>query len=127
MAEQSLDEMKRVRLEKLEELKRLGVNPYPSKTKGVPIKIGKARELMDQEVEVAGRIMSWREHGNIIFADLKDETGQIQLWFQKNNLSEDFKLLKYFDVGDFLFTKGKVTKTTAGEISVDVTKFQLLK
>ena len=45
MAEQSLDEMKRVRLEKLEELKRLGVNPYPSKTKGVPIKIGKGFPL----------------------------------------------------------------------------------
>ena len=126
MAEQSLDEMKRVRLEKLEELKRLGVNPYPSKTKGVPIKIGKARELMDQEVEVAGRIMSWREHGNIVFADLKDETGQIQLWFQKNNLGENFKTLRLFDIGDIFFAKGKIVKTVAGELSVDIVDFQLL-
>ena len=126
MAEQTLEEIRKVRLEKANKLRELGINPYPSKPKGNPISIVKARDLMDQEVEVAGRIMAWREHGNVIFADLKDESGQIQIWFQKNNLSESFKILKYFDIGDFLYAKGKITKTATGEISVDVVDFQLL-
>lgn len=126
MAQQTLKEIRRVRLEKVEKLREMGINPYPSKVKGKPIKISDAIGKMDQEVEVAGRIMGWRGHGNVVFADLKDESGQIQLWFQKNTLGENFKILKLFDVGDFLYAKGKVTKTSAGETSIDVTNFQLL-
>lgn len=126
MAEQTLEQIRQVKLEKAQKLREMGINPYPSKPKGNPIKITEAKDKMDQEVEVAGRIMAWREHGNVIFADLKDESGQIQLWFQKNSLGDGLKLLKLFDVGDFLYAKGKVTKTSAGEISIDVTDFQLL-
>jgi len=126
MAEQTLEQIRKVRLEKAEKLRKLGINPYPSKTKGNPIKISHAKDQMEQQVEVAGRIMGWREHGNVIFADLKDESGQIQLLFQKNNLGDDFKQLKLFDVGDFLYAKGKVTKTAAGEVSIDVAEFQIL-
>lgn len=126
MAEKTLDEIRKIRLEKVEKLRSLGINPYPSKAKGNSSAIIKALDLMDQEVEVAGRIMAWREHGNVIFADLKDETGQIQLWFQKNSLGDNFKTLKLFDLGDILYAKGKIVKTKAGEISVDVYDFQLL-
>jgi lysyl-tRNA synthetase class 2 len=126
MAEKTLEEIRKVRLEKVAKLRESGINPYPSKPKGKPIKISDATQRLDQEVEVAGRIMAWREHGNVIFADLKDETGQIQLWFQKNSLGDNFKTLKLFDIGDILYAKGKVTKTTAGELSVDVSDFQLL-
>jgi lysyl-tRNA synthetase class 2 len=70
--------------------------------------------------------MGWRGHGNVVFADLKDESGEIQLWFQKNNLGDEIKVLKYFDIGDFIYTKGKVVKTEAGEVTIDVAKFQLL-
>lgn len=126
MAEQTLAELRKTRLEKVVKLREMGINPYPSKPNGNPIKISDAREKMDQGVEVAGRIMAWREHGNVIFADLKDESEQIQLWFQKNTLGDNFKTLKLFDVGDFLYTKGKVTKTAAGEISIDVADVQLL-
>ena len=121
-----MEEIRIVRLEKVAKLRELGINPYPSKVKGNPQSISKARESENSEVEAAGRVMGWREHGNVIFADLKDETGNIQLWFQKNNLAENFKLLKYFDIGDFLYVKGKVTKTQAGELSIDITDFQLL-
>jgi len=126
MAEQRLEEIRKVRLQKIEELKKLGINPYPSKLKGKPISIAEARGKEGQEVEVAGRIMGWREHGNVVFSDLRDETAQIQLWFQKNSLGDQFKLLKYFDIGDFLYAKGKVTKTQAGEVTIDVSDFQLL-
>lgn len=126
MAEQRLEEIRRARLEKIKRIRELGIDPYPSRIKGNPKPILKAKESEGSEVEVAGRIMSWREHGNTIFSDLKDETGQIQLWFQRNKLKEDFRILRYFDVGDFLYVKGKVTRTKAGEISVDVGEFQLL-
>jgi lysyl-tRNA synthetase, class II len=126
MAEKTLEEIRKIRLEKVSRLRELGINPYPSKVKGTPIKISEAKDKMDQEVEVAGRIMGWRGHGNVVFADLKDEFGQIQLWFQKNTLGENFKTIKLFDIGDFLYAKGKATKTSAGEISIDVADFQLL-
>jgi len=132
MAEKRLEEIRKVRLEKAKKLRELGINPYPSKVKGKPMPISEVRKShsakasRDDFVEVAGRIMGWREHGNVVFADLKDETGKIQLWFQKNSLGEQFKLLKYFDIGDFIYTKGKVTKTSAGELSVDVSDFQVL-
>ncbi|OGM18781.1 lysine--tRNA ligase [Candidatus Woesebacteria bacterium RIFCSPHIGHO2_01_FULL_38_10] len=126
MAKNKLQEIRKIRLQKVEKLRELGINPYPSKVKGEPKAIGKARSFKGKTVEVAGRIIGWREHGNVVFADLKDETGQIQLWFQKDNLIEDFKFLKYLDIGDFLYAKGKVTKTSAGEITVDVSDFQLL-
>jgi lysyl-tRNA synthetase class 2 len=126
MAKQRLEEIRKIRLERVGKLREIGINPYPAKVEGDPAPIKKARKSVGKTVEVAGRIMGWRSHGNVVFADLKDESGQIQLWFQKKNLKGDFKILKYFDIGDFIYTKGKVTKTKAGELSVDVTKFQLL-
>ena len=126
MAEQTLEEIRRIRLEKVAKLREMGINPYPSKSKGAPIKISEALAKMDWAVEVAGRIMAWRKHGNVIFADLRDETGKIQLWFQKNTLGDSFKTLRLFDLGDILYAKGKVVTTTAGEVSVDVTDYQLL-
>lgn len=126
MAEQRLAEIRKIRLEKADKLRELGINPYPSKVKGDPQTIEKARKSHGKQAEAAGRIVGWRGHGNVIFADLKDETGQIQLWFQKKNLGEDFKLLKLFDLGDFLYASGKVVKTKAGELTIDVGNFQLL-
>lgn len=126
MRQQRLAEIRKIRLEKVKKLREMGINPYPSKVKGDPSSIQTAREKEGQEAEVAGRIMGWRGHGNVIFADLKDETGKIQLWFQKDNLKERFEELKLLDIGDILYSKGKVVKTKAGEITVDVSDFQLL-
>ena len=132
MAEQTLEQIKKIRLEKVQKLHDLGINPYPSKTKGTTVPIVNIREShfaeasRDDFVEVAGRLMSYREHGNIIFADLKDESGKIQLLFQKKTLEDNFKTLKLLDVGDFLYAKGKVFKTQAGETTVDVIDYQLL-
>ena len=124
--EKKLQEIRKIRLEKTAKLRELGINPYPSKVDGSPGLIAKALDSIGKDVEVVGRIMAWREHGNVIFADLKDETGKIQLWFQKNNLKDKFKLLRFFDVGDFLYAKGKVAKTSVGETSIDISGFQLL-
>lgn len=126
MAEATLDEVRKLRLQRINKLREMGINPYPSKVDGSPQPISVALDSMGKTVEIAGRIIAWRTHGNVIFADLKDESGQIQLWFQKNVLNDEFKTLKLFDVGDYLFAKGEVVKTKAGETSLSVVKFQIL-
>jgi lysyl-tRNA synthetase, class II len=126
MQQSRLNEIRSVRIAKLDQLKKLGINPYPSKFSRDFISVNEARLKHNHEVSVVGRLMRWREHGNVIFADLKDGTGKIQLLFQKNNHPEKFSVLKLFDVGDFLGVTGKVTTTQAGEITVDVNYFELL-
>lgn len=126
MAQETLEQIRKIRLEKVAKLRELGIDPYPSKVNGDPKPISDSLNSMDQTFEVAGRIMGMRGHGNVTFMDLKDESGEIQLWFQKNNLGEKYKLLKLIDMGDFLYAKGKVSKTSAGEVSIDVAEFQML-
>lgn len=128
MALQSLEALKKVRIEKLQKLKELGVDPYPSKITldGKLTKIFVARDSLGKTVTSAGRIWSVREHGGVIFMDLKDDTGVIQLLFQKKVLNEKFSIAKLFDTGDFLAVKGEVIKTQAGEITISIAEFQLL-
>lgn len=126
MAKTRLEEIRKVRLEKVKKLRELGIEPYPSTLIG---EFEPVAEVVNQEganKAVAGRILGLRTHGNTTFADLEDDTGKVQLWFQKNSLGDNYKLLKYLDIGDFVYAQGKVTKTQAGEISLDVYNFQLL-
>lgn len=119
------DNLKEVRLDKIKRLKELGMNPYPySFDKAHTI----AQALVSEGVVVktAGRLMSYREHGNIAFADLADETGRIQLFLKKEVLGESFKHLKLLDIGDFVGVEGEVGKTVAGEISIIPTTWTLL-
>lgn len=126
MAEQTLEQIRKIRIEKVQKLRELGINPYPSKTKGNPILISQALKNSETDIAVAGRLMSFREHGNIVFADLKDESGKLQLFFQKKILEDMFKIVKLLDIGDFIFASGKIFITNAGETTLDVTDFQLL-
>ncbi|OGM04374.1 lysine--tRNA ligase [Candidatus Woesebacteria bacterium GWA1_42_12] len=124
----AIDAIKKDRIEKLEKLKGLGVNPYPSKIElsGDLVKIAKARESLGKKVLTAGRIWSLRKHGGVIFADLKDDSEKIQLLFQEKSLGKDFEVLDLIDTADFLAAIGEVIKTPAGEVTVDVEKYQLL-
>lgn len=121
-----LDKIRGDRIEKLQNLIDKGVNPYPSKFNKSRLRIVEAREGIGQKVAVAGRIFGWRLHGNSIFADLKDESGKIQIFFQKKVLGEDFTQLKLLDAGDFIGVEGEVFKTQSGEITVNAGSFQLL-
>lgn len=114
------------RLEKLKTLRGLGVDPYPSHLNFDRQLISLALDSLDKEIAIAGRLLGIRGHGNVIFADLVDESGKIQLFFQKKLLDKEFNLLKLVDIGDFIEVQGKVIKTVAGEISIDVSKFQIL-
>jgi lysyl-tRNA synthetase class 2 len=128
MAELRLETLRSTRIQKLRKLVKLGINPYPSKISlsGKNIKVAEARRSAEKEVLSAGRIWSVRKHGAVTFMDLKDDTGKIQLLFQRKSLGDKFKILGLLDVGDFLAAKGKVVKTQAGEITIDISEFQLL-
>jgi len=126
MVKLGLQKIRKIRLERVKELCRLGINPYPSKLEKEPEAIKSARSLLGKKTAVAGRMTALREHGNVVFGDLKDESDQIQLFFQKKALGESFKILKLLDIGDFVLVWGKVIQTQAGEVTVDVDGFQLL-
>jgi len=126
MAQKRLTEIKKLRLEKIKKLKDLGVDPYPSSYSKKDT-IAESRKKEGKNTQTAGRIMSLRGHGRILFADLQDETGKIQLFFQEKNLGKDkMKILRLLDTADFLGVKGQVIKTKAGEITIDISNFTIL-
>jgi len=123
-----LDSLRKSRLDKLEKIRKLGVNPYPAKLQfSGRILANEALKKLGKGVVLAGRLIAWREHGGSIFADLGDESGKIQLFFKKDVLGEKkFGFLELFDFGDFIEVKGKVFKTKAGETTIEVEDYHLL-
>lgn len=119
------NKLKQARLEKLQKIKELGIDPYPASTHKTHTVL-QALESEGKKVAIAGRLFSFREHGNIAFANLKDESGKIQIFFQKKLLGDSFKNLRLLDIGDFIQVEGEVVKTTAGEISVAPESWKLL-
>lgn len=114
------------RIEKIKQLKELGVDPYIGKTERMDV-VAEARGKEGEKVKVAGRVMAIRGHGGLIFMDLRDESGQMQLVIKKDNVSErEWMIQELVDIGDFVQAGGGVFKTKAGEISVEVKVFGLL-
>ncbi|CFX11377.1 Lysine-tRNA ligase, class II [Syntrophomonas zehnderi OL-4] len=128
--ETNINELKKVRLEKLEELREMGINPFGSRyirdTDTAAI-LQNYTALEGQKVSLAGRIMSKRRHGKAGFANLQDLTGNIQLYFKKDDIGEEkYELFKKMDIGDILGIKGFVFRTQKGEITVHVEDMQYL-
>ncbi len=125
MAESRLESIRQNRIEKLEKLRRRGINPYPPKfDKEVSIK--QALNSLDKKVKTAGRIMAVREHGQLAFIDLQDSTGEIQLWLTAEDLNDKYQVLDLIDVGDFLGVIGEVVKTDTGQTSIKAAEFKIL-
>lgn len=121
-----LNVIREERIKKLEELRTLKINPYPSHPGKELSVISSARKNVGEKVSVAGRLMSTRGHGAILFGDIRDESGQIQVLFSKENLGKRYSTLKLIDTGDFLTVSGAVVKTNAGETTVEVKDFSVL-
>jgi len=125
-----LENLRRVRIEKLKKIRKLGIEPFPARWEKLELRV-KNEELRERElgetVVAAGRLMGWREHGKIIFADLLDESGKIQLAFKSNKQqATSNKLLALLDLGDFIGVEGTLFKTDAGELSIEVKELTLL-
>ena len=135
-----LSEQELIRREKLAELQKLGIDPYPAALYPVTnysleIKSGYSDENKDDwsEVCLAGRIMSVRDMGKASFAELQDSQGRIQIYVRKDDLARegdstlyDIVWKKLLDIGDFIGVKGFVFRTKLGEISVHVKDLSFL-
>ena len=139
-----LEDIIRERQRKLKNLKEAGVNPYPAKVKRT-IFVSEALKNFNKlssskkQLFLTGRIKALRDQGNLIFIDLKDESGKIQAVLKadvlvgsptlrrgKDNLN-NFKILKQnLDVGDFLSVSGPLFKTQKGEKSIEVKTAEII-
>ena len=80
-----------------------------------------------ETVRVAGRLVSWRSAGKTAFAHLADSSGRIQLYFRRDVLGDDvFNLTKHFDLGDVIGIEGPLFRTRTGEVTIRVTKVEML-
>lgn len=134
-----LSELELLRRNSLNQLRELGINPYPAEA--FEINANAADILANYErdktayknISIAGRIMTRRIMGSASFVEIQDATGRIQVYLKRDDLCPDedktlyntvFK--KLLDLGDFIGVKGYVFTTQTGEISIHVTEFKLL-
>ncbi len=123
---ESLEKIKGNRLEKLEKIRKLGINPFPAKS-AKKHSIAVSLKSVGKAVQTAGRIMAIRGHGGSSFMDIFDESGKIQVFFSKDKLSAiNYELLTLLDLGDFIQVVGKVGKTQAGETTIFAASLVLL-
>ena len=128
---QDINILKKVRIEKFEELKKNNKNPYEITKFDVTAKNAvireKFEEMENQTVVIAGRIMSWRDMGKANFIDVRDDTDRMQVYIRMNDIGEDvFAEFKKWDIGDIIGVEGFVFRTKKGEISVHAQKITLL-
>ena len=124
-----ISELKKVRLEKEQKLKDLGINVHPERYE-ITHSLKDVRKLEEgvKNVRVAVRVMSKRKMGKISFMDLRDLEGKIQLVFKRDDLGEEnYKLLHAtVDIGDFIGVEGETFVTQAGEKSIQVKSYEFL-
>jgi len=126
-----LEKIHQDRLEKLEKIRELGIDPYGGRYETAePIRdvLGRFAEGEDsQRADAAGRIVLMRPMGKLIFAHLRDETGSMQICLRRNALSEtEWALTRLLDLGDIVAVEGLLTKTRTGEITIFADRLTLL-
>ncbi len=130
-----LSEQEQVRREKLIQLRKLGINPYPADLYPVDITTNVIKQNFSEgkKVTIAGRLMSRRIQGKVSFAELQDSEGRIQVYFNRDEIcpgedksqyNEVYK--KLLDIGDFIGIEGDLFTTKVGEKTVMVKAFTLL-
>ena len=129
----ALDEIRQVKIEKLEKLRKAGQDPYPAvsaRTHTIKEALEGFEELADRKTDlvIVGRVLSIREHGGSVFADLMDGTARIQLYFKKDVLGDkDFDFfMETVDIGDFIEAGGFLFKTKRCEQSLEVKNYKIL-
>ncbi|MFZ5595677.1 MAG: lysine--tRNA ligase [Bacillota bacterium] len=128
--EDEYNELIKVRLEKLEEIRQKGIDPYGGKfdiTNKAGEIISGYESFEGREVSVAGRIMAKRVMGKASFAHIQDISGRIQIYLRLNDVGkENYDFFLKLDIGDFIGIRGKVFKTRMGEITVSAEEITLL-
>lgn len=139
-ADHQLSELQAIRQAKVDTLRARGEEPYPTRTtRDTTIAHARARfaeveptleaGAKDEAVlTLAGRLVARRHQGKTVFAQIRDGSGEIQLYLRRDDVGqeafEDF--LKLYDLGDFIEVEGNLFRTRAGEVSLHVTRFAML-
>ena len=134
---EDLGQLVKLRHEKLKELREKGVSPYINRFSAnttILALIEKYSDLTKEELDekgteyiVAGRMMSRRKHGKTIFVNIKDASGDIQAFVNKNALGEEaFEIFGKFDIGDIIGVEGRISKTKTGELTLFASKVTML-
>ncbi len=129
--------LEKVRLEKIERLRAMGIEPYPHRAERTHttqeaiqayLQAEAAGDETPIQVTVAGRLRAMRPMGKITFAHIEDESGRLQLFFRANDLGrEQLKFFnKEFDLGDFIQASGEMFRTRTGEVTLHVRDFKML-
>lgn len=125
-----------VRLEKIKKLRDLGVDPFPSQSfrkDNIGDVLEDFKKYDGKETVLVGRVTAWREHGKLVFGDIKDQSGNIQIMIRKDDLSEDLKKgylgwdnLFLLDLADFIEVYGTIGKSKTEQITIMVKNIRLL-
>ncbi len=129
----AIDEIRKNRLKKLKAVKSAGFLAYPGQTKRThtcqqALKDFKKLSKSEKEIVLAGRIISLREHGGLVFYNIKDGLDQIQVLLKKDRLGEkNYQFfLDNFDIGDFIEVRGILFKTKKGEKTLEAADYKIL-
>lgn len=137
---EDLNQVLRVRREKLQSLRERGIEPFaynfePSAASAEVIAAFEAAEAAEElpesgehaSVRVGGRVVGWRDMGRSVFAHIEDGAGRLQLYFKKNVIGEaSFELLDLLDLSDWIGAEGPTFRTRTGEVTVKVQSWELL-
>jgi lysyl-tRNA synthetase, class II len=134
---EELGQLVKLRHEKLNELRELGISPYINRfhvNTTLSSLLEKYSEMSKEELDekkseyiAAGRIMSRRKHGKTTFVNIKDASGDIQIFINKNALGESaYELFGKFDIGDIVGVEGRISKTKTGELTLFASKVTML-
>lgn len=123
-----LDEIRQVRTDKINYLKENNIAPYGG---SFPFTDCAAEILASfsegKQVKLAGRIVAWRSHGKVSFADLQDQTGRIQLFIKDSDPESNMaKIIKAIDIGDIVGVEGELFITKTGQQSIRVGRLEFL-
>lgn len=128
--EQEQNELTKRRLAELEELRKLGVNPYAYSYDvdgySADILHSFSDDAPPAEVSVAGRIVSLRRMGKASFCHIRDSKGKIQIYLKRDDIGDAYDRFKLMDIGDIIGVKGIVFRTRTGEVSIHAKSLELL-
>ncbi|MBX6341904.1 MAG: lysine--tRNA ligase [Thermomicrobiaceae bacterium] len=134
-----LNEQQARRLEKAQELRRLGIDPYTPRSE----RTHTAREAVErfaaleptlagepdpEEVVLTGRVVAVRDMGKSVFSHIRDGSGAIQIYLRRNVVGEESleRFKRFIDLGDFIQARGHLFRTRTGEVTLEVSDFRLL-
>src|SRR3989344_829701 len=128
-----IEELRQVRIQKLEALKKEGIDPYPAQAKRTHTIVAALEgfeRLSDskEHVTLSGRIRSIRTHGKLTFGNLEDGSGAIQFLLREDVLGKEpfQRFATLFDMGDFLQIEGTLALSKTQEKTLEATNYKLL-